>query len=435
MDDSTGRFRFLVHETLCSKHFVLFCFLSAFLLRICWISFVNPEPVSDFAVYYNTAVALSEGRGFLTVDGAPTASWPVGYPGFLSLLFMIFGPSIFAGKMANVVLYMGVLFLSYYLARKLFDSELTGRITLAILSFYPTHIAYCSLLGTEILSTFLLLLAVSLLIFAGSRVYMGLLSGPVFGAGCLVRPETFFVPAMLFSEGLTRRIREGMFKKHLALFLVAYASLLLTILPWEARIYHLFGTFSFVTTRGGMALFMGSNPYADGHSWNMEMTKVLGSTGSEVEIDARARAFALAYMRQHPLKIIGLLPAKFYHLYALDTSGAGWNEIGMRPMHKSLHMFFRGFGILSQAYYMAMMIAFFVAFLFLLGSKRYKDRFPRSSLVGLWLIVYFTAIGLAFIGNQRYHFRTMPWIAMYVGALATLYVAPHSSATSLCEEK
>jgi len=402
---------------------------------MCWISLVNPEPVSDFAVYYNTAVGLSAGRGFLTVDGAPTASWPVGYPGFLSVLFTIFGPSLFAGKMANVILYMGILFLSYHLARKLFNSELTGRMTLAILSFYPAHIAYCSLLGTEILSTFLLLLAVSLLIFAGPRVYMGLLSGLVFGAGCLVRPETFFVPAMLFTEGLSKRIREGMLRKHVGLFLVAYASLLLTILPWEVRIYHLFGTVSFVTTRGGLALFMGNNPYADGHSWNTEMTKMLGGTGNEVEIDARARAFALDYMRHHPLKIIRLLPAKFYYLYARDTSAAGWNEIGMRPMHKSLLTFFRGFGILSQAYYMAMMIAFFVALLFLFGSKRWKARFPRSSMVGLWLIAYFTAIGLVFIGNERYHFRTMPWIAMYVGALTALYVAPHSSTISLSEEK
>jgi 4-amino-4-deoxy-L-arabinose transferase-like glycosyltransferase len=425
MSDPTGQFRSLVLKSLYSKYFVPVCLVSALIVRVCWISLMDPEPVSDFGVFYNSAVALSEGRGYSSVLGAPSAVWPVGYPGFLSLLFAVFGPSVFVGKMANVILYMGILLLSYYLARNLFNSELTGRVTLAILSFYPNHIAYCSLLASEIPSTFLLLLGISLLILAERKLFMGPLSGSVFGLGCLVRPQILLVPALFFAEALSRKIKERTFRRHLVLFLVTFTSLALTILPWEIRNYHRFGAFVFVSATGGTNLLSGNNPHATGRVfWSTELERMLEGTKNDAERDSKARTLALHYMRQNPLKIIRLLPSKFYYLYSRDTDGAGWNEEGMRLKHGSDRVFFRGFKIFSQGYYMSFMIAFFFALLFLFGSKRYRTRFPQSSIVGLWIIAYYTGLALVYYGSERHHFQIMPWIVMYVGALAALLVAP-----------
>jgi 4-amino-4-deoxy-L-arabinose transferase-like glycosyltransferase len=97
--------------------------------------------VSDFVWYYERAVDVANGRGY-AVDGIPTAYWPVGYPGFLSLIFRTFGPSVFIAKLANVLLYSGIVILSYQISRRIFHSETAARITVLLLSFSPNHIAF-----------------------------------------------------------------------------------------------------------------------------------------------------------------------------------------------------------------------------------------------------------------------------------------------------
>jgi hypothetical protein len=87
---------------------------------------------------------------------SPTAYWPVGYPAFLGLLFTLFGSSLFMAQAGNVILYTGVLVFASYIGKTLFEAELVGRVTLLLLAFYPDHIAYSSLLASEVLFLFLL---------------------------------------------------------------------------------------------------------------------------------------------------------------------------------------------------------------------------------------------------------------------------------------
>jgi 4-amino-4-deoxy-L-arabinose transferase-like glycosyltransferase len=384
---------------------------------MCWIHFVSPEPVSDFGWYFHRAVDISQGKGYSS-GGTPTGYWPVGYSAFLGALFFIFGPSLYVGKMANVILYMGILFLAYRLARRLFKSEITGRTTLAILSFYPNHIAYCSLLASEILFLFLLLCAVNLLVVETPRVSKAILSGIIFGLGCLVKPQSVFLPAIFFGATLTKRIREKTFRETLVFFLIAYALLALTLLPWEIRNYRRFEHFVFVTTYGGINLFIGNNPYATGsYTVNEKMEEMLKGARNEYERDRKAGALALEYIKQHPSGIVKLLPRKLYYLYYKDVEGIDWNERGIESTQTRSIMFFERFKILAQGYYMFIMTASLLGILVFLGKKSYRARFPASSTVGLSVISYFTIVGLVFFGHARFHFPIVPWVTMYLGAL------------------
>src|SRR5437899_2735449 len=133
-----------LQSPLQSRYFPAACLGAAFLVRLAWALLVDPKPVSDFDWYFAKGIDISHGLGYQE-HGAPTAFWPVGYPAFLGAIFALFGRSLLIAKIANALLYTGVLALSYWLAGRLFRSTLTAKLALLILAFYPNHIAYTSL--------------------------------------------------------------------------------------------------------------------------------------------------------------------------------------------------------------------------------------------------------------------------------------------------
>ena len=133
---------------LLSPAFVPLCLVAALAVRLCWVLAVEARPIDDFKWYFDRGVDLSAGRG-LTVNGVPTADWPVGYPLLLAGLFLLTGPSLLAAKLLNVVLGLGIVWLSYRIARRIFGSEAAGRMALMLLAFHPNQIAYTSLTATE----------------------------------------------------------------------------------------------------------------------------------------------------------------------------------------------------------------------------------------------------------------------------------------------
>jgi hypothetical protein len=204
----------------------------------------------------------------------------------------------------------------------------------------------------------------------------------------------------------------------LVFFVIAYASVALTLLPWEIRNYRRFDHFVFVTTYGGINLLIGNNPDATGsYSFDEKMEGTLEGAGDEYERDRKAGTLALEYITHHPLGIVKLWPKKLYYLYYKDVEGAVWNERGILPTQSGSMMFLERFKILAQGYYMVIMAASLFGIFVFLGKKGHRARFPQSSTVGLSVIAYFTLIGLVFFGHARFHFPIVPWIAMYLGAL------------------
>ncbi len=73
----------------------------AAMLRVVWLLTVRVQPVSDFARFVENARMLIQG------DISPAAHYiamfphTLGYPYFLSLLFRLFGSSVWAGQIGN----------------------------------------------------------------------------------------------------------------------------------------------------------------------------------------------------------------------------------------------------------------------------------------------------------------------------------------------
>jgi 4-amino-4-deoxy-L-arabinose transferase-like glycosyltransferase len=443
----------MLYKAVQHRYFIPICLSAAFIVRIGWIYFVDTQPVSDFRWYYERGIDFALGQGYsigpesywpenlppivsLVADEAPatrtpTAYWPVGYAAFLGLLFTALGPSLFIAKIANVILSVGVLFFSFYIAKRLFDSEFTGRITLLILSFYPDHIAYSSLLASEILFLFLLLLGLTLLIIPPHRLGWAFASGVVFGFACLVKPQVILIPALFFAVSLVAHIRQKAVRAYLIQAVVVHVALALTILPWLIRNYEVFNDFVFISNNGGYNLLVGNNPYATGaYVFNEQIASMLSNPPDERESDKKAFRFAMGYMANHPLETIKLWPRKLWYLYGRDTKGIYWNEEGIKSTTGTVgKVLLRVVGGLAQPYYMVIGIAFLISLLILIRKNKTRI-WPLPSL-GLWVVLYFTFISLLTFGNSRFHFPIMPWIVMYVGALAeVLTESEHQIATT-----
>src|SRR5699024_7888104 len=88
-----------------------------------WLIFnIDTEPVSDFIRYYQAAISLSEGNGYIMFD-RKTAFQGVGYPGFLAVFFAIFGPSVFLAKLLNGLLSLAAACLFLFLAKRMVSEK------------------------------------------------------------------------------------------------------------------------------------------------------------------------------------------------------------------------------------------------------------------------------------------------------------------------
>ncbi len=177
------------------RHFILYCIFAATAVRLMWIAFVHPPQVSDFKWYYERAVSIASGHGY-TVNGAPTAYWPVGYPAFLGVVFYVFGISPMVGQITNVLLSVATILLSYRLSKQMFHSETAARITVLLMSFHLNQIAFNSLLCSEVWFTFLLLLGAVLFVQGRGRYMFMALSGICWGLGTLTKPQLIFLPVV-----------------------------------------------------------------------------------------------------------------------------------------------------------------------------------------------------------------------------------------------
>ena len=397
-----------VQSTIMQPQFVPACLLLGTFLRVAWIYLVDPDQASDFLWYQTLATNIALGKGY-SINGIPTGYWPVGYPAFLGGLFCLFGPSVLIGKVANIVLYVATILLTYRLSKRLFDSEPSARITVGILSFYPNHIAYTALLSSEIFFVFLVALSVFVFDVANDRVGLILLSGLFFGMTTLTKPQGLVLPLIVLPLLLTTA------RGFLRFVLLIYGVVIASVLPWMVRNYVVMGGPTLANT-AGIDLLDGNNPYANGgHHFTDQVNDLLGDLktipldnvfdGKEVARDARARDLAIDFIAHNPGRFAALVLLKWARLFRWDIDGLDYS---LRLMTLPRHVE-RPADCVAELYYVFMIILFLVSLPATLRAR------ARRQLLGLAIIVYFTIVYSIVFGGGRFHFPMMPWLAMYSG--------------------
>ena len=436
-----------VRTLINSKYFIAVCFIAAAAVRITWILLIDIVPLSDFAWYYEKGLDIASGKGY-TIDGTPTAYYPVGYPMFLGSVFFVFGNSLLAAKASNVLLSIGILYFSYILSKKLFNSEQAGRITLFILAIYPNFIAYTAVISTEILFLFLFFLGAHIFINMKDKKWILIITGIIWGLMCLVKPQGFFIP-LLFITAIYFKNKK-LFSERLKTLLIVYVFIFITLLPWMTRNYYAFGSFFVLSTNEGINLLIGNNPNATGeynldentikYLWDSEnkyaspdllLRNLPGDAfwtkygfKDELEANRKFKNKAVDYILNNPAKLTTLLPMKLWYNYKRGNEGIG---IAVPTISDDPVLRMNSFKIFKKTgnyfYYLIMLMAgmYFIRIIYKRFMKKQKTYFP---LTGLLIILYFTLLSLVFFGGYRFNFPALPWIIMFSAAFIDYLITP-----------
>lgn len=113
-------------------------------LRLAWIMWTQPQPVSDFAVYWQFANAFYHGDWTYNVL--------IRHPGvnlLYTYAFYLFGPSLTTGWILNLFFSTVLMLLTFALTRKLVG-RIAAFVAVFVAAIFPQLITYSALMATEI---------------------------------------------------------------------------------------------------------------------------------------------------------------------------------------------------------------------------------------------------------------------------------------------
>ncbi|MBS1722047.1 MAG: glycosyltransferase family 39 protein [Armatimonadetes bacterium] len=399
-------------ERLRGKHTVLvLALILGLALRIVWLSAVNSQPVTDFDWYFHRAVSLANGTGY-SVDGVPTAYWPVGYPAALALVFKVFGASVLTGKVFNTLLTLACVALSWRVALRLFKDLGVANSTAVIVAVHPSFVAYSGILASEPLFTALTLFASAACLLCPMRNRAWLIgAGIAFGFATLVRPQALLVPALVclcarfWDSAETYRGHAG------RAVLIVYCVVAVVLLPWTIRNAMVFGAPVFVSTNGGDNLLIGNSKSSNGLYKNPDSLGYDLSGLGEVERDKKAARYALRFVATHPGQVTSLWPKKLWGTFLSSTDAAYWafqkkQGLLVDPGTGEDKPLFKTFQAVCAVWIPTLLA---LAGLGALAGWRWS-RLPGTALV---LIAYTALLTLVFFGNPRFGFAVAPFLSMH----------------------
>ncbi|MEP6878990.1 MAG: glycosyltransferase family 39 protein, partial [Nitrosospira sp.] len=377
-----------LYSLLESPFFLPGCFIFAMGVRAALIFFVPVQMGSDAGWFFSRGVGIANGEGY-SEGGYPTAYWPVGYPGFLGILFFFFGEDQFVGQAANLLMAAATFFLQLWLTRRIFHSETTARLAVLFLAIYPNNIGYTAFLLTEVYFTFLLLLGTYL--YLARYGWRGIFAcGVVFGLATLTKPQVIFLPALLILFRLLAHEGWSNLREHVVKGITIYLIMAAVLTPWAMRNSQVFGERVLVSTNGGATLLTGNNPSADGgYVENDSLVFQRNfSVPDQVESDRRATKLAIGWIKENPGRFLELIPLKIWALWSKDGE-AEWGYESGYSHYQQYRLIFRSIRWANQIFYGLLLVGALIAFIPIVKNRQKLD-WPWV-LFGYCFMLYLTA--------------------------------------------
>lgn len=263
-----------------SESFLAFCMIViALVVRVIHVFFTagfNPlaqDLTLDAAIYDRWAKALVWGG-----DPGPTRLMQAPlYPWFLSLVYRLFGPSLTAVRSIQALLGTGSCAFIIVITRRLFRSSTAGIIAGAAAALYLPSIFYEGVLVPATLILFCNLLFVILMLPENRVPSYGrlLTSGIILGLSVTAKPVAilllpFAVLHLLFIPRINKQ-KTSHKNRNVNMNILFFkrssilaAGLIVSLIPLTIRNTRLTGEFIPLTTGGGINLYIGNNPSANG---------------------------------------------------------------------------------------------------------------------------------------------------------------------------
>ncbi|MCX6640516.1 MAG: glycosyltransferase family 39 protein [bacterium] len=394
--------------------FMIFALSLKFIIGILYISAMPYVFDAQDRWFYEQAKQLAAGldpiwnHSDISLDGAPpTAYWPIGYSMFLAPFFKVFGASAWLAQILNVLLLMGVTFVTFLLTKDLFNINVAKRATMLVV-FVPSLTFY----ALPVLSDPLFALMVMLIVYIGQKkitVAKSLILGGLLGFSILTRPILILFPIVL---ALFQFYRNRQLKSALLQFVIVLIVGAVVTLPWQIRNYRAFGQFVFVCTQGGWNLWMGNNPHTTGREISFDYIPQeaslfsLKSGQNEADVDKTLTRMAIHWAVTHPLEASINYPKKVFFMYYRDSKCVFWSTfMSVQSIPPTL---LTSMYLLADGFYFALGISFLIALVDLIRRRNIN---LNISLL-LSVILYITICYIPFVGEDRYHLPLMPIFAI-----------------------
>ncbi|MBE0410190.1 MAG: glycosyltransferase family 39 protein [Anaerolineales bacterium] len=391
-------------------------------LRLFWIFIYPTQLYADSIWYFEKGIEISSGYGYVydLESMRPTAAWPVGYPAFLAFLFFFTGPSELVAKLANVALSLITIYLTYIYGKWIFNRTI-GILSAFLISILPGYIIYSNLVSTDILFAFLttttLILAIKPIVYESHKrlnpQFFGIMTGLINGAAVMVRSTGLLLfPLWIFIRWLGRREgRSIILRWGIGLF-VGTAGI---VLPWTLRNYLVFDEFVPISTNGGWNFWMGNNPHAYGGyiaTNNPEINPLLPLIGDEFAVDKTGYELGMEFIRENPLQVIKLIPAKIFYMYNSNDHGLVWNSLSAVDASQ------RGTG--DRVFMLTNLVYTIVGALALIGISNLvlRGNLVRNGRVwvGVIFFIYWTVLHIPYFGLDRFSMPLLPILSTYAAS-------------------
>jgi 4-amino-4-deoxy-L-arabinose transferase-like glycosyltransferase len=235
-------------------------FTLGLVLRLGWMIYSQPIPVSDWAEYYSLAKGLLQHKQFGYPE--PSAYRLPAYPVFLAILMAVNQSTIWL-SFCNVVLSALLVVIVYHVAYKLTSGDkLAATMSGLACAIYPTFIFFAPVLASEHLFAVLLFSSILALYWTSiGALTRTALSGLLLGTAVLTRGEAlFYLPVLLVLACLpSERWRH---RPIMSVLLVAVCGM--AAASWYVRNLSFFGRGIGLTTTAGMTFYHGHNQYTYG---------------------------------------------------------------------------------------------------------------------------------------------------------------------------
>jgi hypothetical protein len=291
------------------------------------------EPVWDGHYYDFGAKRIAAGFGYsddVMVAGQtvwhPWCHYPVGYSGFLAILYRVFGQGPHVATVANAVAGALLCAVVHRLARRA-TTPTRARLAAMLAAVSPGLIVYSALLMTEPLASLGIVTAAWLFAREPRALRRGLAAGVVMGLTALVRPQSLLcIPALALlalpsgpTGGLVARAAAALRPTFVALVMA-----LAVVAPWTARNCSVMDGCALVSTNAGWNLAIGAFPRATGRFETLRASDGCPVVTGQVQQDRCWLHEGLRWIAERPRFWLGLIPDKLSFTFDHESFPVGY---------------------------------------------------------------------------------------------------------------
>ncbi|RBP29297.1 MULTISPECIES: ArnT family glycosyltransferase [Bacillus] len=204
------------------KQFLIFLISISIVARLITVLFVDSPMIGDMKAMYESAKQIAIGNNIENIAQLPFIIYE-------SIIIRIFGDTVFALQLFNILFCTGTAFFIYRIASMVFGEE-CGRIASMFYALYIPNIFMSSVLTAESLAIFLFYCACYIFLYKGlDHPYMWVISAILFALSNMIFPMGLFLPIfiaayVLLIEVFQSGAKQKLLLKMIGLLIVFYST-------------------------------------------------------------------------------------------------------------------------------------------------------------------------------------------------------------------